>query len=140
MSTLGVLPNLEILKLKDYAFKGRHWELLDGGFRLLRVLQLGRTDLVQWDAAGHHFPRLQSLVLNHCLNLEAIPIGLAEVSALQNMELHRLKPSAKASAITIQQQKLMIQQEQGPGNSKFKLLIYPPDLESDNRLSLPVVA
>lgn len=40
MSTLGVRPNLEILKLKDYAFKGRHWETLDGGFHLLRVLQL----------------------------------------------------------------------------------------------------
>ncbi|XP_073022484.1 putative disease resistance RPP13-like protein 3 [Primulina eburnea] len=140
MSTLGVLPNLEILKLKDYAFKGRHWEPLDGGFRLLRVLQLGRTDLVQWDAVGHHFPRLQSLVLTHCLNLEAIPFGLAEVSALQNMELHWLKPSATDSARTIQRQKLLIQQEQGLGNSKFKLLIYPPDLESDNKLSLPVVA
>ncbi|XP_073148137.1 putative disease resistance RPP13-like protein 3 [Henckelia pumila] len=132
MSTLGVLPNLEILKLKDYAFKGRHWEPLDGGFRLLRVLQLGRTDLVRWDAAAHHFPRLQSLVLTHCSSLEAIPIGLAEVSALHNMELHWLKPSATNSARIIQLQKLQIQQEQGLGNSKFKLLVYPPDLESDN--------
>lgn len=41
------------------------------------------TDLIQWDAAGHHFLRLQSLVLNHCSNLETIPSAIAEVSALR---------------------------------------------------------
>lgn len=132
ISTLGALPNLEILKLKDYVFKGRRWESLDGGFHLLMVLRLGRTDLIQWDAAGHHFPRFQSLVLNHCSNLEAFPFALAEVSALQNMELHWLKPSAADSARIIQRQNLQIQQEQGLGIQAP----YPPEMESDNRLSL----
>ncbi|KAL0446707.1 UNVERIFIED_CONTAM: putative disease resistance protein RXW24L [Sesamum latifolium] len=128
MSTLGMLPNLEVLKLKDYAFKGSRWEPLDGGFRLLRVLKIGRTDLIQWDASGHHFPRLQHVVFRHCSSLEAIPSGLAEVSALQNMELHWPKPAAAYSARLIQRQKLQMQQELGLLNTAFKLSIYPPDV------------
>ncbi|KAL0409039.1 UNVERIFIED_CONTAM: putative late blight resistance proteinR1A-10 [Sesamum radiatum] len=127
MSTLGMLPNLEVLKLKDYAFKGSRWEPLDGGFRLLRVLKIGRTDLIWWDASGHHFPRLQHVVFRHCSSLEAIPPGLAEVSALQNMELHWPKPTAAHSARLIQRQKLQMQQELGLLNTAFKLSIYPPD-------------
>lgn len=125
MSTLGMLPNLEVLKLKDYAFKGSRWEPLDGGFRLLRVLQLGRSDLVHWHASSHHFPRLERVVLKHCTKLEEIPCGFGEVSALQNMELYWPTPAAAASAKLIQQQK---QQDQRMVNSAFKLLIYPPDL------------
>ncbi|KAL0372775.1 UNVERIFIED_CONTAM: putative late blight resistance proteinR1A-10 [Sesamum calycinum] len=128
MSTLGMLPNLEVLKLKDYAFKGSRWEPLDGGFRLLRVLKIGRTDLIWWDASGHHFPRLQHVVFRHCSSLEAIPSGLAEVSALQNMELHWPKPTAAHSARLIQRQKLKMQQELGLLNTAFKLFIYPPDV------------
>ncbi|KAL3510390.1 hypothetical protein ACH5RR_029791 [Cinchona calisaya] len=125
MSTLGMLPNLEVLKLKDHAFKGSQWEPLDGGFRLLRVLQLGRSDLVHWHASGHHFPRIERVVLKHCTYLEEIPYGFWEVSALQNMELYWPKPAAAVSARLIQQQK---QQGQRMVNSAFKLLIYPPDL------------
>ncbi|KAK4400120.1 putative late blight resistance proteinR1A-10 [Sesamum angolense] len=128
MSTLGMLPNLEVLKLKDYAFKGSRWEPLDGGFRLLRVLKIGRTDLIWWEASGHHFPRLQHVVFRHCSSLEAIPSGLAEVSALQNMELHWPKPTAAHSARLIQRQKLKMQQELGQLNTAFKLFIYPPDV------------
>lgn len=130
MSTLGMLPNLEVLKLKDYAFKGSHWEPLDGGFRLLRVLQIGRTDLVQWNASGHHFPRLQHVVFRFCSSLEAIPCGLAEVTGLQNMELYWPKKSAAYSARLIQRQRLQMQQEMGMVNvaASFKLLIYPPDI------------
>uniref|UniRef100_A0A5B7BL80 Uncharacterized protein n=1 Tax=Davidia involucrata TaxID=16924 RepID=A0A5B7BL80_DAVIN len=122
MSTLGMLPYLEVLKLKDYAFKGRRWEPLDGGFRLLKVLQLGRTDLVQWVASGHHFPRLQCIILKHCGSLEAIPSGLGDVSALQILELYCTSSSAAASARLIQRQR------QSTVNNGLKLVIYPPDL------------
>ncbi|GFP83585.1 putative late blight resistance protein homolog r1b-14 [Phtheirospermum japonicum] len=129
MSTLGMLPNLEVLKLRDYAFKGSHWEPLDGGFRLLRVLQIGRTDLVRWDARGHHFPRLQRVVFRLCSSLEAVPAGLAEVAGLQSMELYWPKTSAACSARSIRQRKLKMQQEMGlMKDDAFKLLIYPPDI------------
>ncbi|XP_059649788.1 disease resistance protein RPP13-like [Cornus florida] len=127
MSMLGKLPNLEVLKLKDFAFKGQRWVPLHGGFRLLKVLQLGRTDLVHWEASGHHFPRLQRIILRHCINLEAIPFGLADVSALQIMELYCTSSSAAMSARFIQQERKEKQQEQGIINNELKLLIYPPD-------------
>ncbi|XP_047251874.1 putative late blight resistance protein homolog R1A-3 [Capsicum annuum] len=123
ISTLGMLPNLEVLKLKDYAFKGTQWEPLDGGFRLLRVLHIGRTNLEHWNASVHHFPRLQQVFLKHCSCLNEIPFGLVEVPSLQNMELFWPTPAAAASARTIQQKK------QGDiKDNVFKLVIYPPDI------------
>lgn len=124
ISTLGMLPNLEVLKLKDYAFKGTQWEPLDGGFRLLRVLHIGRTNLEHWNASGHHFPRLQQVFLKHCSSLNEIPFGLVEVPSLQNMELFWPTPAAAASARIIQQEK----QEGDIKDNVFKLVIYPPDI------------
>uniref|UniRef100_A0A3Q7ICE6 NB-ARC domain-containing protein n=1 Tax=Solanum lycopersicum TaxID=4081 RepID=A0A3Q7ICE6_SOLLC len=124
ISTLGMLPNLEVLKLKDYAFKGTQWEPLDGGFRLLRVLHIGRTNLEHWNASGHHFPRLQQVFLKHCSSLNEIPFGLVEVSSLQNIELFWPTPAAAASARIIQQEK----QEGDIKDNVFKLVIYPPDI------------
>ncbi|KAL2544906.1 putative late blight resistance protein-like protein R1B-13 [Forsythia ovata] len=43
MTTLGMLESLEILKLKDSAFKGEWWQPEDGGFRALKVLHIGRN-------------------------------------------------------------------------------------------------
>lgn len=45
MSILGSLENLEVLKLKDDAFRGEAWEASDGGFPHLQVLHTGRTDM-----------------------------------------------------------------------------------------------
>ncbi|KAA8529807.1 hypothetical protein F0562_034336 [Nyssa sinensis] len=120
MSTLGMLPNLEVLKLKDSAFMGQSWQAADGGFRKLKVLQLGRTDLVSWTASGRHFPKLQRLILNHCTTLVEIPSSLGNIATLQMMELYFPTRSVVASARLIQQQSVV--------NNGLKLLIYPPDL------------
>ncbi|KAL4573301.1 hypothetical protein LXL04_020101 [Taraxacum kok-saghyz] len=125
MCTIGMLPHLEVLKLKVYAFKGGEWEALDGGFRLLKVLKIGKTDLVEWKASGHHFPRLEHVVVEHCSELLGIPVGLADVSALKTMELYHV-PSAVDSARFIHQKKLMQQQKLMTGDG-FKLVIYPPE-------------
>ncbi|KAL7000822.1 hypothetical protein U1Q18_001972 [Sarracenia purpurea var. burkii] len=122
MSTLGILPKLEVLKLKDNAFKGQRWKAFDGGFRVLKFLQIARTDLVHWEASSHHFPRLQRLVLKHCESLEKIPSGLGDISALQSIELYHASPTAVASAKQIQKQNEILT------ISRLKLLIYPPEL------------
>ncbi|CAL5427990.1 unnamed protein product [Camellia sinensis] len=121
MSKLGILPKLEVLKLKDNAFKGEWWKLLDGGFRLLRVLQIGKTDLVCWEASAHHFPRLQRLILKHCESLEAVLSRLREVSTLQSIELYHATSTAVASV-------KQIQQKQGLAINRLKLVIYPLEL------------
>ncbi|KAL0296753.1 UNVERIFIED_CONTAM: putative late blight resistance proteinR1A-10 [Sesamum radiatum] len=88
MSTLGMLENLEILKLKDNAFKGEWWQPEDGGFRALRILYIGRSDLVSWHASARHFPRLKHIFIKHCSSLEALPLGFADISSLQLVELY----------------------------------------------------
>ncbi|CAA0818078.1 Putative disease resistance protein [Striga hermonthica] len=129
MSTLGLLDSLEVLKLKDRAFKGKYWEAADGGFRRLEVLFIGRTDLVVWKASGHHFPRLRRLELKNCEELGEIPIGLADVPSLQLLDVYRCR-SAAGSAKRIREAILKKKQEdqtQVAGEGMFKLTIFPPD-------------
>ncbi|CAA3018557.1 late blight resistance homolog R1B-17 [Olea europaea subsp. europaea] len=125
MSTLGMLENLEILKLKENAFKGECWEPMNGGFPSLKFLYIGRTDLVNWVASDSHFSSLKSLHLKHCTNLNTVPIGLSNIATLQTMDLYWTNESAATSAKKIQSKKNEVPtRRKGMG---FKLSIYPPD-------------
>ncbi|KAL1552172.1 putative late blight resistance protein R1B-16 [Salvia divinorum] len=120
MYIIGLLDNLEILKLKDKAFMGYIWKAVDGGFRHLEFLQIEETDLVCWEASPHHFPRLRSLVLKNCDKLVRIPLALADVETLQRLEMY-VCISAAASAKDIQAKR-----STHPEGSTFKLSIFPP--------------
>ncbi|XP_057801879.1 putative late blight resistance protein homolog R1A-10 [Salvia miltiorrhiza] len=124
MSNLGLLENLEVLKLKDKAFVGTSWKAADGGFRRLEFLQIEETDLTFWEASHHHFPRLRGLVLKNCEKLLVIPIGLAEVESLHRLELYVCK-SAAQSAKKIYEAKMKKKKTQAEG-SVFKYSIFPP--------------
>ncbi|KAL2488479.1 Disease resistance protein (CC-NBS-LRR class) family [Forsythia ovata] len=133
MSTLGKLENLEILKLKDNAFEGKLWQPQEGGFRALRVLHIGRTNLVSWSASADHFPRLRCLYIEHCSDLHAVPLGLVDISSLQIMDLHCTTKSAAASARKIELLKKSLQDQQNTKGSEFKLNIYPPDPPTEDQ-------
>ncbi|XP_051123189.1 disease resistance protein RPP8-like [Andrographis paniculata] len=124
MSILGLLENLEVLKLKDKAFSGKIWEAKDGGFRRLEVLHIGRTNLTFWVASHHHYPRLRHLELHNCEELKEVPIGLADIPTFQLLELHRTTDAAN-SAIKIFEAKQRKEQEPNT-NGEFKLSIFPP--------------
>ncbi|KAL2485140.1 Disease resistance protein (CC-NBS-LRR class) family [Abeliophyllum distichum] len=126
ISTLGRLENLEILKLKKNAFKGKQWEPKDGGFPVLSVLYIERTDLVTWEASATHFPRLKSLHLRYCTALIAVPSDLANITSLETMNLYCTNKMAVDSAKRIQTQK-KLQHQQTIKDKGFKLSIYPPD-------------
>ncbi|PIN10518.1 Apoptotic ATPase [Handroanthus impetiginosus] len=117
MCILGMLENLKALKLKNNAFVGECWESADNGFCQLEVLQIEYTNLVTWKASSSHFPRLKYLVLRNCEHLEALPLGLADVSSLQVIDLYRTTKSAAASA-----KKIQVLTEGG-----LRLSIFPPD-------------
>lgn len=129
MSTLGKLENLQVLKLKENAFKGEWWETEEKGFRRLRVFVIGETNLVAWKASAHDFPVLRTLVLKNCTKLEAIPSGLAEIPNLQKIELFYTNSSVVSSARKIQNLKIQLQAQESSSNkgSGFKLSIYPPE-------------
>ncbi|KAH6809392.1 hypothetical protein C2S51_027175 [Perilla frutescens var. frutescens] len=130
MSTLGLLENLEVLKLKDNAFKGNKWVAADGGFRNLEVLHIGRTDLIIWKASAHHFPRLRCVMLRNCEKLQEIPVELADIPSLQLLDLYRCEYAA-SSAKKIQEKKIQNaneneQEEEQAITVTFKLSIFPP--------------
>ncbi|XP_012829196.1 PREDICTED: putative late blight resistance protein homolog R1A-10 [Erythranthe guttata] len=75
MSRISSLPNLRVLKLKCYAFRGPKWEVVGRfEFEALRILLIEDTDLVQWTVADdYHFRHLSCLSIKHCYKLEEIP-------------------------------------------------------------------
>ncbi|KAJ8527860.1 hypothetical protein K7X08_015311 [Anisodus acutangulus] len=104
MTSLCRLPNLEVLKLKTYAFTGPKWEQVEEGFGSLKLLLIEMSDLEQWSASSDHFPCLEHLVLKSCLRLDSIPHELGDIPTLQIIELENSSQSAVLSAKEIQEE------------------------------------
>ncbi|KAL0421742.1 UNVERIFIED_CONTAM: Disease resistance protein RPP13 [Sesamum latifolium] len=104
MSIIACLPNLEVLKLRCYAFRGPEWETFEGGFLQLRFLLIEDTDLEYWRADSGHFPRLQRLLIHHCYKLKEIPLGIEDITTLKMIEIVDGSPSLVASAKQIQEE------------------------------------
>ncbi|CAI9089618.1 OLC1v1024223C1 [Oldenlandia corymbosa var. corymbosa] len=73
ISTIGKLPNLEVLKLQDSCLSGDTLDLKDVEFPELRFLKLSRLDIKCWTAPDDQHASLQKLVLDNFSNLEEIP-------------------------------------------------------------------
>ncbi|KAH6795178.1 hypothetical protein C2S52_005655 [Perilla frutescens var. hirtella] len=127
MTTLGSLRKLEVLKLKEMAFKGRRWEAESNEFRCLESLHIARTDLEIWTIASgdRPFPKLKNLVLKNCESLQEIPSQLWE--SLQFVELERVKKPLVESAEKIKAAKEQTQGQSGGRRGGFKLIISPGD-------------
>ncbi|XP_075512056.1 LOW QUALITY PROTEIN: putative late blight resistance protein homolog R1C-3 [Primulina tabacum] len=97
MTIIGILPNLEVLKLKHRAMKGKIWETNDGEFKRLKFLLIQLSTLVEWKTEKDHFPSLRHLILQCCL-LVAIPYEIGEISTLEIIELKGCLPTAESSA------------------------------------------
>lgn len=105
MTSIAMLPNLEVLKLKNYAFQGLEWAPNDDdSFVRLKHLLIEKTDLRYWKATRVHFPILRHLVLKVCDFLEEISFSIVEIPTLEIIELHNCSESAKLSAEEIKEQ------------------------------------
>ncbi|PHT71540.1 hypothetical protein T459_26644 [Capsicum annuum] len=103
ISTLGKLPNLEELKLKDRAAIGDVWRLRDDDiFESLKLLLFRKVLLANWVASSDNFPSLKRLVLKKCDKLKKIPIDFGEICTLETIELHNCSTSAEDSARKIE--------------------------------------
>ncbi|KAL3510685.1 hypothetical protein ACH5RR_030086 [Cinchona calisaya] len=99
MTFITLLPKLEMLKLKNYAFQGPKWELTTEVFGRLKQLLIDNTDLMHWETAStDHLPCLEHLVLRRCKSLEEIPNVVGEGSMLRRIELHYCSKTAENSA------------------------------------------
>ncbi|KAL1546802.1 hypothetical protein AAHA92_23351 [Salvia divinorum] len=103
MTIVGSLPNLQVLKLKNYACHGEHWETIGGEFRKLMLLLIDESDLNHWKTRSSHFPRLKCLMLHRCPYLDEIPHDIGNITTLELIEIDDSNPSLLYSANIIQQ-------------------------------------
>ncbi|KAK6153955.1 hypothetical protein DH2020_013594 [Rehmannia glutinosa] len=87
MTIVGLLPNLEVLKLRRNACRGLEWETNEGEFCRLKVLVIDRVDPCNWITESSHFPILECLLLRGCHKLREIPYGIGKIQTLQLIEL-----------------------------------------------------
>ncbi|KAK4433081.1 putative late blight resistance proteinR1B-16 [Sesamum alatum] len=84
---VGSLPNLEVLKLRNFAFRGYKWETSEEEFRRLKFLLIDKSDLQHWITESSHFPNLKWLVLYRCWCLKEIPHGFGEIPTLELIKI-----------------------------------------------------
>nr|GMD47699.1 putative late blight resistance protein homolog R1B-17 [Ipomoea batatas] len=102
MDIIGKLPNLDLLKLKDFACCGPEWTPKDGGFLQLRSFLIERSYLEHWNANADHFPALERLILRYCWDLEKLPNDFEEVYTLRLIELDNCCSSLVTSTMEIE--------------------------------------
>ncbi|KAK4433080.1 putative late blight resistance proteinR1B-16 [Sesamum alatum] len=117
MGIIGSLPNLEVLKLRDYAFRGHKWETNEEEFCCLKFLLIDKSDLQDWITERNHFPNLKCLVLYRCWCLKDIPDGFGEIEGLELIKIDDANSSLMDSARQIQEV------QQGWGNDAFQIRI-----------------
>nr|GMD36217.1 putative late blight resistance protein homolog R1A-10 isoform X1 [Ipomoea batatas] len=104
MRLIGMLPNLEVLKLiNSIASKDRIWEPSEEGFRQLKRLVIEHGFFERWNAVGDSFSVLECLELRNCYCLQEIPSGFANIITLALIQLKSCLDSVLASAKLIQE-------------------------------------
>ncbi|KAL1546818.1 putative late blight resistance protein R1B-16 [Salvia divinorum] len=102
MTIVGSLPNLQVLKLKNYACHGEHWETIDREFRKLILLHIDESNLKHWKTRSSHFPMLKCLMLHRCPYLDEIPNDIGNIPTLELIEIDDHNQSLLNSAEFIQ--------------------------------------
>ncbi|KAG6389217.1 hypothetical protein SASPL_150679 [Salvia splendens] len=103
MAIVGLLPNLEILKLRHNACYGDTWETNDDYFPLLKYLLIDGSHLEHWITQGNPFPTLKCLVLRFCGSLREIPEVIGEMSTLELIRVEYCAASLVESANKIKE-------------------------------------
>ncbi|KAG8388536.1 hypothetical protein BUALT_Bualt02G0135700 [Buddleja alternifolia] len=76
MKTIAKHHNLEVLKLRGYAFRGPNWEVNERDFLGLKVLLIEDSDLEYLGDSFNCFPLLERLIIRHCYKLKRYPTQL----------------------------------------------------------------
>nr|XP_033514818.1 putative late blight resistance protein homolog R1B-23 [Nicotiana tomentosiformis] len=97
---LRLLTNkFEHLQLQDWGTKSEEWCLKDIKFNKLKLLKLVLLGISRLDGPEESFPKLETLVIRMCHNLEEIPPSFADIETLKQIKLigrrpQTLEPSA----------------------------------------------
>lgn len=104
MAKIGLLPLLQVLKLKRKSIIGPEWETVEGQFCRPTFLLIEGVDLECWTTEYTHFPRLKHLHLRHLPLLEEIASSIGDISTLELLQLEYCRGSAEDSAKRIQEE------------------------------------
>nr|GMD45771.1 putative late blight resistance protein homolog R1B-17 [Ipomoea batatas] len=129
MTIISLLPNLEILKLKNFACVGQEWQLIEeGSFPQLKVLLISLTNLKEWKAyVESPFPNLEHLLLRNCFELKEMPEWIADIITLQLIKLENCYSSLVTSAMTVKEDQL-----DNYGNDKLDVLDFHTRPDEDH--------
>ncbi|XP_028072347.1 putative late blight resistance protein homolog R1B-14 [Camellia sinensis] len=117
ISVLGMLPNLELLKLDVDTASGWQWAITASGFPRLKFLKLKDLDIKQLITCSSHFPSLQHLSLDWCQDLKEVPSSLGDILTLQLIEVNHCRLCVEESVRKIKEEQESI------GNNWLKVLI-----------------
>ncbi|KAL0460476.1 UNVERIFIED_CONTAM: Late blight resistance protein R1-A [Sesamum latifolium] len=117
MTIIGSLPNLEVLKLDNDAFKGWEWNPVEGEFLRLKVLLIKSCELVWWTAEDAHFPNLEVLSLRFMRDLKEIPSSIGDIATLKSISVQYCSDSIRKSAQQI------MEEQQSNGNESLQFYI-----------------
>lgn len=120
-ATLGKIDSLQVLKLKQNAFKGVRCDIVHG-FRALQFLLISNSCLMHWKAADTDFPELRCLVLKNCENLREIPAPIEK--RLQKLSMDRVGKYAVEHAKKIKNERAKIPGQQSRWGG-FELILGP---------------
>ncbi|KAG8388543.1 hypothetical protein BUALT_Bualt02G0136400 [Buddleja alternifolia] len=96
MNAIAKLRNLEVLKLRGYAFQGPNWKVNKRDFLALKYLLIEDTDLECWGGSLNCFPCLECIIIRHCYKLKQIPWAIQ--NTFKMMELVDCNPPIAAYA------------------------------------------
>ncbi|KAL0364924.1 UNVERIFIED_CONTAM: putative late blight resistance proteinR1A-4 [Sesamum angustifolium] len=116
MATIGSLPNLLVLKLRNFYFRGWKWETTEGEFRQLKFLEIESSCIEHWITESSHFPSLETLLL-YWVDLDEIPDDIGDIPTLQLIEVKTRKVSLVNSAKRIKKE------QQDSGNDCLQVRI-----------------
>ena len=94
MLTLGKLPNLRALKLKNDAYIGKKITCSSGAFSRLEFLRLnGLPNLKELIVEESALPSLKTLQIYSCYKMEKLLHQLQKLKSLQQVKLEKMNPS-----------------------------------------------
>nr|GME20467.1 putative late blight resistance protein homolog R1B-17 [Ipomoea batatas] len=129
MTIISLLPNLKVLKLKNFACVGQEWQIIEeGSFPQLKVLLISLTNLKEWKAyVESPFPNLEHLLLRNCFELKEMPEWIADIITLQLIKLEYCYSSLVTSAMTVKEDQL-----HNYGNDKLDVLDFHTRPDEDH--------
>ncbi|XP_051115756.1 putative late blight resistance protein homolog R1B-16 isoform X2 [Andrographis paniculata] len=105
MVSIGSLPNLEILVIREDGVKGLEWNVTEGEFVRLKRLDVCLVDLKYWKTEEGSFPSLEELELWSMLEELPDPLDFADIPKLRSIKLIACSESIESWAKQIKEER-----------------------------------